>query len=1451
MSRSVRPLALADRPDLDRPGAATDSAGHDSSDPRPLSAARLTRWVWLAALVVLLANHPGLMFFDTKLGVDIDPLGFYARLWHLWNPLEWFGSLQNQYIGYAVPMAPFYLAGQLLRFPVWITERLWLALLIALAYRGVVQLAAALRIGSERSRAIAGLAFALWPTFTIVIGSTSAGIIPGMLAPWAVLPLVSASRGAPLVRAAARSGVAVLCMGGVNAAATVNALVLPAVFILTQTSGRTRLRLGAFWLAAIALATSWWVVPLLLQGRYSFNFLPYTEQAATTTGTMSAAAFLRGAGNWTAYLNLGKPWLSAGWMMIANPVAVLAAASTSALGLFGMARRDMPYGRWLRWSLGLAALVALAGYPGPLGGPFHGPVEQWLNTSLGPFRNVYKLEPVAAAVLALGIAHALTSRRVDAIRNPAHRAFLSLVTVSAALLVSAGLALPYLSGQVLNPGSYPAIPSYWYQVADFLHSKSPNAPALIVPAAAHAMFLWGEPIDEPLEPLANSPWATPSLVPYGGAGSQVLLNSLESAVVSGERVGGLATLLARSGIRFVVVRNDLDPTMIDYTPPKLVHETLLASGFRRIAAFGPLITGKQTDPGALPQIQRLEPSYPAVEVFQADAARGPVSGPVAVLPVSDTVLVNGGPDALLQLIGQQIVSAQPAVIAGDPLVTTPALWAVTDSLRRADYGFGLVDPVPSFTYTATETNPVDDPLGDAGGPPRQLMPVVARGHQTVAVLSGAASVTASSSGSWLANSPQIDPVNVFDDNPRTAWVEANPYTAVGQWIQITFSNPVNLPDTIGIMLLDDGAVRPVADRLRVSTATGTITSAVQTTQAEQPLQVPAGPTRWMRITMAGARGGVPGGAGAGITNVAIPGIKVTRFLESPEDRAGQEAPAVAFSFQQQVPSPANLVDVTTYPPLARTFVTSTQAAFRLKAMAMAVPSRSLAAILGSLTPIRRNTIQVTASSTWHDLPSLSPAGLLQRVNPTPWIAGGPNPVLNIGWHGDRRITQMVIASLPLFGTAPGTVQIASPDGDRVAAIGFDGLVQIVPPLTTDRMSLSFPFASSATTLPVGLSLLSIPALAGLRPAIPSPTAKFRLACGEGPQVTIDGRRYQTQVMGTIGDLIRFLPVQVRLCTPGSVVQLGQGRHWLTAAVPGPFTITDVSLTGADTASSLGPAPTAASSGAGLARAVHVLNWQAESGLVRVGPGAASYLEVHQNANAGWVATLNGKPLTPLRLDGWQQGFLLPAGAGGIVHLSFTPVIIYHIWIILSAVLALALIAIAVFWRGHIRMRRHPVPESPEPAESTGSPVAPGTDPTVGSTGIGVSDEMVGTTAKGDRPVAAWLGLLALSGLILVVAGPLVLAVPVLAVIAYRWPTWLGGIAGAAMIAAGVLTAHAASGQYSAFGAPAQACAVIALAAALTPILPAQFGRSGWRPQVGRLAWRPPFGRSGWRLRADQ
>jgi arabinofuranan 3-O-arabinosyltransferase len=1385
------------------PGATGPAgAGGPAGTPGGAPGGRVLRWsalVGLGAFLVLVGNDPGRMFFDTKLSVDLNPWAFYASLWHLMDPLNTFGALNNQAVGYAVPMAPFYLAGQLAHVPVWLTERLWLALIIAVGFGGLVKLAGALRIGSPASRFLAGLVFALWPTFTIVIGSTSAAALPGMLAPWAVLPLTRAVRSKDFVIwPAARSAAVVLCMSGVNATVTIDALLLPGLFILSYARGRRLVALALCWAGAVAMATAWWALPLLLQGKYAFNFLPYIEQAPTTTGTMSAAAALRGAGNWTAYLNLGTPWLPAGWALVSTPMAIIAGAIAAASGLYGLALRDMPYAAWLRLSVGLAAAVALAGYSGALGGPFHGPVDHLLDGTLAPFRNVYKLEPVIAAALALGLAHAGATWLS---RSPAGRVQRIFVveTWAAVGLVLVGLMLPYLSGQVLNPGSFSAVPRYWYQVAAFLAARSPLNTALVVPADAHGDYLWGDPIDDPLVALASSPWAQASLVPYGGAGSQVLLDTAETAIESGEQVSGLAGYLQRAGVRYVVVRNDLDPQQVGYTAAALVHQTLALSGFTRVASFGPPIGGAQLEPRATRAQQAALPSYPAVEVYAAAGTGSVPLSPVSTLPAAQTVLVNGGPDSLLQLTGQGLLgSGQAAIIAGDPWPASapgPAQWAVTDGQRRADTLFGLVNANVSYTYTATETNPTGaGQLGRAGGPPRQLLPVPAAGHLTVAVLSGAASVTASSYGSWIADTQQDDPVNAFDGDPATAWAEGNEQTPVGQWIQITFERPVDLPPAIGIRLLDDSTDREIASVLRVSTAAGTATTFVAATGAVQPLRVVPGRTSWLRITIAGARRVSVAYPGAGISDVLIPGVRVTRLLQPAEDPAGEQAASVVFSFHQQVPSPFAFADPGGTAAMARTFVVSRASTLRLQASALALPGPGLDALLSSRSSRPPpGVLLVSVASTPGAEPPGFPASLISGSAGLPWTAESTNPVIHLSWQGRRSIGSLIVRPAAGLPSTPLTVKITSPDGTRQARIGPGGLVRFATPLTTDRIDVSFPQVRQATivtstgqleTLPVRLSQLSVPALAGLRSVTPA-AGRVALGCGQGPALTVDGRVYQTSVSGTLGELSQYLPMQVRLCTAGGTLSLGAGRHTLTAATPGTFAVTDLSLASGVPAGAPGA----------VSRAVTIRSWQADQRRVSIGRGAASYLEVHENYNPGWAATLNGQQLTAVRLDGWQQGFLVPAGAGGMITLTFRPAATYHLALVAS-LLAVAILLAVTAW-SFTRRRRG----AGRDAGHGGAPPA--------------------------RNAPRWLSVLAVTAVIFVAGGPVALVVPLLAVPMLAVPMLaavpkLAGrvrlpvLAFGAMVASGLLAAVRpfGTGLLGPFGWPAQACALVALAAAL-------------------------------------
>jgi arabinofuranan 3-O-arabinosyltransferase len=58
--------------------------------------------------------------------------------------------------------------------------------------------------------------------------------------------------------------------------------------------------------------------------------------------------------------------------------------------------------------------------------------------------------------------------------------------------------------------------------------------------------------------------------------------------------------------------------------------------------------------------------------------------------------------------------------------------------------------------------------------------------------------------------------------------------------------------------------------------------------------------------------------------------------------------------------------------------------------------------------------------------------------------------------------------------------------------------------------------------------------------------------------------------------------------------------------------------------------------------------------LRVGSGPASVLSTTRNFNAGWRATLDGKTLSTIRVDGWAQGWRLPEGDGGRLVISYGP-----------------------------------------------------------------------------------------------------------------------------------------------------------------------------------------------------
>jgi arabinofuranan 3-O-arabinosyltransferase len=1210
----------------------------DESGDRPLSRRVLAVFsAGIAGLCIL--QESGRIVADTKLDVAIAPIPFLSHALSLWSSQQQFGGVPFQAYGYLFPMGPFFVVGHLLQLPTWVIQRLWVAALLVTAFWGIVRLAEVLRVGSRVSRILAALAFVFMPPISL-LGATSSFVLAFSLLPWVLIPLVQGSREGSTRRAACRSGIAILLMGGINASATLAVLPLPLLWFLTRTPGARRRQLASWWLLALFLACAWWAISLLFEARYGFNLLPYTESASVTTSTTPLFDVLRGNSYWVAYDQIGPTAIRSGLEAVTSPAMIVAGGAVTALGLFGLAHTKMKERTWLVGALATGVVLVGAGYPGTLGAPFSSFVQGLLGGSLALFRNVWKFQPVINLVLVLGLAHAVEvlvgeprRRHVHSVSSSSRLAVAKNGVIVLTSVCVALLSLPFLTDSFFSPGSFASVPGYWQATASWLDHHAGTTTSLVVPGSSVGVYTWGSPQDEPLQWTSRSNWAVRGLIPDSSVGNIETLDAVEQVLAANGPNPALATFLAQSGVRYLIERNDLSPKS-GAPGPLQVHLNLSTTpGLTRVSTFGPNRTY---------QYRGVSASLPAVEIYEV---KGPART-VITAPVKNSIVVAGDSQALLTLDQDGLDPGDRAVfLAGDGGVPsggqTPV---VTDSSPRIGVTFGATRYNETYVLTKDQKSPT------TGQPPVGWTVVSGSQNQTVAEFVGVKNVTASSFGSnALFESPINQPAAAFDGDPETSWVANGTDNSMGQWIQVAFDAPRRVSH---ITLQLTAAPRiPKVTKVSVSTAGGSLVQSVRLGSSSQVLRVPPGRTSWLRLTFSRVAPAVRPSlipTGAGVQELTIPGVRIQKAEVTP-------------------PSP-------------------------------------LSAGAGSRSPL-------------YVFMSLSPGAT--------------------------------------YGVTFG---------------GVDEEPQMVRVFTTPR---SEQLDLQGTIMPrPGPALAQLlhflgPAALTVRP--------LHLGCGDGPTVTVDGTPLKTEVNGTFGGFKGFHQLQFTACGPSTPLKLAAGAHVLKGNVGGYFKVTSVALT------PVGTAPYGASP---PPRTVTVKSWKNDRRAVVVGPGGPSYLIVRQNYNSGWTARLGGSVLTPARVNGWQQAWVLPAGSGGMVTLSYSPDTAFRLGLLIGGALVLALFAIAL-WPSRRRNAAEPLQPREAPA--------------------------------GVVLVVAALALYVVGG---------ILAVGLIGLIFVAWAirsaAWLPVVAGLSYFGASVAVAREV-GRYptsavGAFGIPAQVASALALAAVFASVV---------------------------------
>jgi arabinofuranan 3-O-arabinosyltransferase len=211
-----------------------------------------------------------------------------------------------------------------------------------------------------------------------------------------------------------------------------------------------------------------------------------------------------------------------------------------------------------------------------------------------------------------------------------------------------------------------------------------------------------------------------------------------------------------------------------------------------------------------------------------------------------------------------------------------------------------------------------------------------------------------------------------------------------------------------------------------------------------------------------------------------------------------------------------------------------------------------------------------------------------------------------------------------------------------------GWVQF-PAVRTRQLTLRFPKpepvftadprSHGLTLLPVGIAEIQVPAISDLMSPWDRDAPVF-LPCGAGPAVKVDGRQVPTTVTGTVGDLMDRARVFVRAC---ETVVLAPGKHAVEA--PDEWLRIDRLAMVADQATPDGPQPQ---------REIVREDGSATVRHLALGAGGRTVVALGENYNAGWAASMDGGPLRPVRLDGWQQGFVVEQGAAGVLTVHYEP-----------------------------------------------------------------------------------------------------------------------------------------------------------------------------------------------------
>ena len=1184
----------------------------------------------VCVLAVLVLTDRGWFAPDTRPELYLAPGRALARSLAAWRPDPYLG--QPNFDAGSAPAAAVVVVIRGLGVDAWLAVRLWRGLLLGVAGWGAATLLRTVAPEAGPAGRVAAAAVYVANPYVVVAGATSPILQPYALLPWLLVALAWSVRDRRSWRGPAAFALAFFACGGTNAG------VVPAFMLLAVPCCLVYARLagGVPWRAMVApvlrclglaLAVSlYWLVPALLASTSGQAIAESTEKPADVAAVSSYAETLRLLGLWTLYGREGERLFLPGLAgYLTDPLVVLASFAlpvAAAAGALVSRARARALGALL---LALAVPVMVGLFPTGAPTPFARLLDAAFRHLPGAiaFRTTNK----AGALAALGIT-VLVAAGVAELwrrRNGPGRA----AALLAALAVLAVAVLPAWTGG-LHLERY-RVPGYWEQAAADLNRQAGPAAGrvLFLPGQVQADYRWGwQGPDDLNASLLARPSVVRATVPNGSPEQANFLAALDVPLAGDQPDAQALPAMARYlGVDEVLARNDVVGERTGGGPPAALAAALAAQpGLRLAAAYG--------RPGEQVAARPGDPSLPPLQRYALADPR-PV---VRAEPAAGALLVDGDSFALPALARLGLLAGQPAfrllgsLTPGDAALALDdgARVVLTDSNRRRTWATRRTGASWSPTLAA------DQPV-DPGSPALSLFGDPSA--QTVVALSGAGSVTATSSGSVFGPVPYGKPAFAFDGDPRTAWVTGDFGAGVGQSVSLRLARPRTLSRLVLRPLLGS-PVQVAAVRIRMDGRT--VTAAVPARPLVE-VALPPTTTASLTVEISAVRGG-PGLNPVGFWEIGVPGVRVAettvlpgRFRRLVEglDAAGRRrlASAPLDVVLARAAGPTRGLDDDEERALDRRFWLAGARAFDLSGLAAPGPDLAepqLDRLLGA-SP----AVTARSSSRAFDGMGVRASQAFDGNRDTAWIPGGRGPGEWVeASFPARRLDHLVVRQDVPRG-------LKGVDAATAAELSLDGGRPVRARLRHGATRIRFP---ARTVRRLRLTITDVVGLGGQVRISEVQAGRVRVDAANRPEgrlrgcvalAELDGVPVRARLLGTLDQLAKGQPLRFEAC--GGPLRLGPGDHHLRSAPGWLVDLLHLASPGREVPS-VGQAPDGPDPPP--APRVRVTSSGAARTELAAEPAAAPwYLVAGQGYDRRWRATMDGQPLGPPGLlDGWSIGW---------------------------------------------------------------------------------------------------------------------------------------------------------------------------------------------------------------------